>query len=125
MNVEKVLFTNAKSVLLGYCGSATDPEWGRLLIASLRTDQAKKMRERLYMIVIGDLSEDEIDELQEYCLHLIPLYIRRTMSNECQYRVQTAIATDLGKENDLRTLYYLYWTMTCLLHPVLLMQQFS
>lgn len=62
----------------------------------MRNDRERKVRERIYIAAIGDLGEEEIDELQEFCILQIPEYIRRALPDENRYRMQTIIATDLG-----------------------------
>lgn len=75
---------------------ATEDDWGKLLIASLRSDEAKKVRERIYLKLIEDLSEEEVDVIQRYYRERVPQYIRNTMPSESQYWVLTVIGCDLG-----------------------------
>lgn len=67
------------------------------MIAAMRTDEARKRREQLYMKIIARCGEDEIDELQKYFMTAIPKYIRDTLPNENQYRALNVLANDLGK----------------------------
>lgn len=84
-------------MLAAYCTTTSDPEWGRLLIASLRNDEMKKIREKIFLAAIEALTDDEIDELQAHNQEQVPIYIRATLTNECQYRLQSIIITDLGE----------------------------
>lgn len=70
------------------------------------------------MAAIADLSEDDIDAMQEFCILQVPEYIRKTMPPENRYRLQTIIATDLGKyvkfEVLLKQIYSTLNPVTCL-----------
>lgn len=62
----------------------------------MRTDEARKRREQMYVKIIARCSEDEIDDLQRYFVESIPKYIRETLPNENHYRALNVVANDLG-----------------------------
>lgn len=72
-------------------------------MAAYITDEAKKVRERMYMIILENISDAEVDDLHILYQANVPTYIKKA-ADEIPYRILTAIACDLGKLPSIGTL---------------------
>lgn len=75
---------------------AKDNYWGKILVAAMWDDEARKQREMVYVKDIARCSEDEIDAIQKYFMSTIPEYICDTLPPDNQYRSLNVVANDLG-----------------------------
>lgn len=64
--------------------------------AVTRKVDMKKMRERVYLRILYDMSEDDIDDIQEYFIAHFPQFIKDTIQTKNNYHVLTALGCDLG-----------------------------
>lgn len=64
--------------------------------AVTRKMDQKKIREGVYLKIIANLSEDDIDDLQAYFIAHFPKFITETIHTKNHYHVLTAVGCDLG-----------------------------
>lgn len=74
---------------------ATDDHWDKLLIAAMRGGERAKLREHVYMWILKEFSEDDIDNVQQYYLDRVPTYIKVQKVNSIHYKVLAALASEL------------------------------
>lgn len=97
---------------------ATEDDWDEIIVVSItRNLQQKAMRERVYLKVIDNLSQDDIDMIQEFFISHLPEYVKESINAKSHYHVYTAVACDLGRFQfpvlDLLCLNFLPSSLIC------------
>lgn len=77
--------------------NASDDDWDEIMKAAVtRKSDMKKVRERVYLRILYDMSEEDIDGIQEYFIQHFPQFIKDTILTKNNYHVLTALGCDLG-----------------------------
>lgn len=77
--------------------NASEDDWDDIMKAAVtRKSDMKKLRERVYLRILYDLSEEDIDDIQGYFIHHFPQFIKDTILTKNNYHVLTALGCDLG-----------------------------
>lgn len=82
--------------IIEFFTEASDDDWDEIMKAAVnRKSDQKKLREYVYLRILHELSEDDIDELQEYFIQHFPQFIKGTILTKNNYHVLTALGCDL------------------------------
>lgn len=65
-------------------------------MAAIMKKEARQVREKMYMLILENISDDEVDSLQAFYQAKVPKHIKDGAA-EIPYRILTAIACDLGE----------------------------
>lgn len=83
--------------IAAYIDRASKTDLGNLLIEVQQGAEGRKYRERIYIRLLGGLTDHQIDEFQVF-YDKLPKYFAKCLTPDNMYRVMTAIATDIGKQ---------------------------
>lgn len=89
-----------------YFEEASEADLGRLLIKAVPTDNARVTRNRTYNKLLEGLTDDEIDDFQNFYKDISPEYFNKFVPAEGQYGIMIAVANDLGRNKK----YLVVWS---------------
>lgn len=69
-----------------------------MMMAAVGATKPKRdVRERVYLKVLQNWAEDDIDDLQAYFINNFPQFIKERIQDKSHYHILTAVGCDLGK----------------------------
>lgn len=84
-------------IISDFLFDASETHWDKLFVTAIKSSDSNKLREQIYLWLIKNCSEDEVNNIQGYFVDRCPAYIRNTPVTNISYRVLTCVGCEIGK----------------------------